>query len=249
MALQLTVLGCDGSYPGPGGACSGYLVESPATGVGSRPTRVWLDAGPGTLGNLQRHVGFGDVDAIVLTHSHPDHWTDVLAFRVVCTYVAERWGVPVYSTAETLRLAKEFSDVVPAFDWAVIADGDVVDIGPMRFRFSRTDHPPETLAARIDAGDATLAYTADTGPEWRLTELGDGIDLALCEATYLSDHEGGDGHLNARQAGTMAAEAGAAGLLLTHLWPMIDPDRAVAEAAETFGGPIRVAAPNERYDV
>ena len=49
MGLSVTVLGCDGSYAGPGGACSGYLVSS-------GDTHVWLDCGPGTLANLQQHL-------------------------------------------------------------------------------------------------------------------------------------------------------------------------------------------------
>src|SRR3712207_8466497 len=51
----------------PGNACSGYLVHD-------GETSVWIDCGPGTLANLQRHVALADVDAIVVTHGHPDHW-------------------------------------------------------------------------------------------------------------------------------------------------------------------------------
>ncbi|HMC51941.1 MAG TPA: MBL fold metallo-hydrolase, partial [Acidimicrobiales bacterium] len=83
MALTLTVLGCDGSYPGPGGACSGYLVRG--GGV-----RLWLDAGSGTMANLQRHVGLDEIDAVVLSHEHPDHWTDLEAYYVACAYGIER---------------------------------------------------------------------------------------------------------------------------------------------------------------
>ena len=84
--LTLTVLGCSGSYPGPGQACSGYLVRSGGT-------TVWLDAGTGTLANLQLHVGLDQVDAIVLSHQHPDHWSDIDNFYVACKYVVQRQDV------------------------------------------------------------------------------------------------------------------------------------------------------------
>ena len=90
MPLTLTVLGCDGSFPGPGGACSGYLL----TCEGSR---VWLDCGSGTLANLQRHTTMEEVDAVVISHQHPDHWTDLEHFGVACRWALGRTGVPVFA--------------------------------------------------------------------------------------------------------------------------------------------------------
>ena len=64
MGLSITVLGCSGTYAGPGGACSGYLVRS-------NDTSVWLDTGPGSLANLQQHVDLTSLDAIVVSHEPP----------------------------------------------------------------------------------------------------------------------------------------------------------------------------------
>jgi ribonuclease BN (tRNA processing enzyme) len=240
VGLTVTVLGCNGSYPGPGGACSGYLVR----GAG---TTLWLDAGSGTLANLQQHVDMRDVDAVVLTHEHPDHWSDVEGFRVACTYVIERQDVPVYGPAgvrERLYPGHEW-----AFRWADVTDGDELAIGGLHISFSRTDHPPETLAVRVDADSRSLAYSADTGPGWSFGSLGAGIDLALCEATYPPEREDGGGHLNARQAGAMARRSQVGRLLITHLWPTVDPVQAAAEAAEAYGEPVAVVAMHEEYSV
>jgi ribonuclease BN (tRNA processing enzyme) len=240
--LTLTVLGSSGSYPGPGQACSGYLVRSGGT-------TVWLDAGSGTLANLQFHVGLDEVDAIVLSHQHPDHWSDIDNFYVACKYVIERQDVPVYAPEGLKRLPRTGSTTEPVLRWHDIGDGDTVDIGPMRWSFSRTDHPPETLAARVDAGGRSLGYSADSGPAWSLEALGPGLHFALCEATYLHDKEGSAPHMSARQAGATARAAGAERLLLTHLWPTIDPAVARAEAKEAFGQPVDVATINETYNV
>ena len=242
-SLTLTVLGTSGSYPGPGQACSGYLVQA-------GDTTVWLDAGPGTLANLQRHIGLADIDAIVLTHAHPDHWTDVLGFHVACKWYVDLEGVPVHSPADVRRLASAFHDELgPTLDWRDIADGVRLDIGPLAFRFSRTDHPGETLAVRIDADGRSLAYTADTGNGWSLRSLGEELDLVLAEATLGVDQEGESQHLSARQAGAMASEAGAARLVLTHLQPGLDPDESHAAATGTFTGAVEVAAVDARYEV
>ena len=229
--LNLTVLGCSGSYPGPGQACSGYLVAS-------GHTRIWLDAGSGTLANLQTHVGLGDLDAIVLSHEHPDHWSDVEGFAVASHYIHHLPPVPLLAPTGLRRHLQTPGD---AFLWQEVGDGSQVEVGDVRLSFSRTDHGPVTLAVRVDGGGRSLGYSADTGPGWSLTALGPGLDLALCEATYLEDQEGGARHMSARQAGATARDAEVGRLVITHLLPTVDPRAAGVEAGRSFGGPVEVA--------
>jgi ribonuclease BN (tRNA processing enzyme) len=232
--MRLTVLGCHGSYPGRGGACSGYLVRGGGT-------TIWLDAGSGSLANLQRHVGLADVDAVVLTHEHPDHWTDVEGYAVACQYGLERTGVPVYGPAGVRAAVGERA---PTFSWRTVEDGASVDIGGLRCTFSRTDHGPETLAVRVDGDGRSLGYSADSGPGWSLEALGPGLDLALCEATFLRDREGTVLHMSGRQAGDTARAARAARLMITHIWPTIPPALVADEASDAFGRRVEVATLN-----
>ncbi|MBV9412957.1 MAG: MBL fold metallo-hydrolase [Acidimicrobiia bacterium] len=241
MGLTLTVLGCSGTYAAPGGACSGYLVSDGST-------TVWVDTGSGTLANLQRHRPLEGVDALVLSHEHPDHWTDLEGFFNVCRFVTGREGIPVYAPAG-LRERTYNDDESPYFEWREIKDGSHVGIGDMSFTFSRTDHGPETLAMRIDGAGRSLGYSADTGPKWSFEQLGPELDLALSEATFLQDDEGVAQHLSGRQAGESAKRAGAARLVLTHIWPTIDKERSRAEAADAYGGPVDLAETNEIYEV
>lgn len=240
MGLAVTVLGCSGSFPGPGAACSGYLVDDGST-------RIWVDAGPGTLANLQRQIALDQLDAIVLSHEHPDHRSDLEGWNVVCQHLLERTGFPVYAPAGLRE--RTYQPDTPAFTWHVVAAGASVDIGTVRFTFSRTDHGPETLAMRIEAGGRSLGYSADTGPAWSLAALGPGLDLALCEATLSIEEEDTMQHLSARQAGAQARAAGAGRLVLTHLWPTLDAEKARRHGSEAFGAPVEVATTGARYEV
>ncbi len=238
--LSVTVLGCCGSFPGAGGACSGYLVDDGTT-------RLWLDAGSGTMANLQRHVSLDDIDALVLSHEHPDHWQDLEGLVIALQHFVKRKGFPVYAQAGLREQTYHPSE--PWIDWHAVADGDRVDVGGLALSFSRTDHGPETLAVRVEGASGAVGYSADTGPGWSLEALGGGLDLALCEATVPMSEEGKMQHLSARQAGASARAAVVYQLVLTHLWPTVDPGRSRAEGAEAFGASVEVASTNARYQV
>jgi ribonuclease BN (tRNA processing enzyme) len=246
--MTLTVLGCDGSHAGAGGAASGYLVRE-----WGRGTTLWLDAGPGTFGNLQRFCDPTSLDGIVLSHEHTDHWSDLDGFLVAARWTLgwERDPVPVYGApgiegALAEGLGKESDGIL---DWRTVGDGDGAEIGGLKLRFSRTDHGPVTLAVRLEGEGSTLGYSADSGPGWSLQALGTGLDLALCEATYTKDHEGTAGHMSGRQAGSSARAAGARRLVVTHRWPTISARAVKTEAEEAFGGPVSQAAIGTGYSL
>src|SRR4051812_19743793 len=101
--MKLTVLGCAGSFPGPQSACSAYLIT--AEGF-----NLLLDFGTGSLGALQRYGDLYGIDAIILTHLHPDHMLDACSYVVARRYCP--WGplpaVPLYGptgVAERLHAA------------------------------------------------------------------------------------------------------------------------------------------------
>jgi ribonuclease BN (tRNA processing enzyme) len=73
--MELLVLGCHAGMPAGGQASSGYLVAT------SR-CRVLLDCGPGVAAALSAHGGAGGLDAIVVTHLHPDHCYDLLPIGI-----------------------------------------------------------------------------------------------------------------------------------------------------------------------
>ena len=239
MAMELTVLGCSGSFGAPGGgACSGYLVRS-------GDTAIWVDCGNGTFGHLQEHMKAEDLSAVVLTHGHPDHCVDIYGLHVYLRYELALEGLPVFAPEGLDGYLKALvSDFGNTFAWHAIGNGDVAKVGDIELRFSRTDHPPPTYAVEARADGSRMIYTADTGPGWTVGAFEPGADLVLSEATYLHHHRPAPIHLSAREAGEAAREAGAERLVLTHLWPLVDPARAAEEGSDAFGAPVTLAAPH-----
>lgn len=242
--MELTVLGCCGSYgdPAHGGACSGYLVRQ-------NDTTIWLDAGNGTFPHLQTHLSKGglgveDLTAVVLTHGHPDHCVDIYGLHVMLKYGLGRSALPVYApegVAERLGALVD-DDWGGSFEWHVVADSDTTHEGDIALAFSKTDHPLPTMAVECTGGGSRLIYTADTGPGWEVGAFASGAELVVSEASYQNAVVGPPIHLTARQAGEAAVSALAHRLVLTHLWPSLDPAISALEAAEAFGQPVTMAA-------
>lgn len=253
--LTLTVLGCDGSHPGSGGlhagrpgtgsgAGSGYLVRWWPSG-----TAIWLDAGPGTFAVLQRFWAPERLSAVVLSHRHRDHTSDLfgLAEHLRWARPPLRSPVPVLAPAEVVAELGALGEGV--LRWVTVQDGAEVALGPLTLGFARTDHQPETLAVSVTAPGRRLGYSADTGPGWSASTLGRDLDLLLCEATYTKEHEGTGSHLSGRQAGALAKAAGARRLVVTHRWATLAGEAVAAEAAAAFGGPVGVAASGRGFSL
>jgi len=238
--MELTVLGCSGSYGAPvGGACSGYLVQE-------GDTAIWLDCGNGTFANLQQHIDVEKLSAIVITHEHPDHCVDLYGIHVLFHYGLERTGLPVYAPE---GLDRHLADLIGGdwggtFEWNTIGDSDETEVGDLGLRFSRTDHPPPTYATEVTGDGRRLVYSSDTGPGWTVGAFEPGAELVLSEATYQQETKGWPHHLCAAEAGVAAREAGAQRLMLTHLWPRQDPLVSVEEGSNAFGEPVVLASPH-----
>jgi ribonuclease BN (tRNA processing enzyme) len=239
--MRVTVIGCSGSFPGPDSPASCYLLE--ADGF-----RLVVDLGNGALGVLQRYAELFGIDAICLSHLHADHCVDLGAYWVARQYTAEgpRPPIGVYGPPGTAERVAGFglesvAAVRARFDFRDLAP-QTFEVGPFRITADRMNHPVETYGFRIEQGDWRLAYSADTGESDALVRLADGVDLLLCEASFL-DVPGNrpNLHLSARQAAEHAVRAGVGELVLTHLVPWHDRDRSLAEAAAVYRGPLSLA--------
>lgn len=217
MAMHLTVIGSSPAWPNPASAHSGYLVESDDCG------RLLLDCGPGVLARL-RAASLLEIDAVVITHFHLDHWGDLVPWAWLTASgrgpaskpslwlpptggqqlagFASRWGQD-----GMFDVAFNLAEYQPESAFSA-AGFQIVAVPVEHYGF-----PAHALRVS-DGKGRLLTYSGDSGPCESLRRAALGADLFLCEATLESGESdaGVRGHLSADEAQALADGP----LLLTH---------------------------------
>ncbi|MEA2390901.1 MAG: hypothetical protein QOK31_1010 [Solirubrobacteraceae bacterium] len=268
--MKVTVLGKSPSWQDADGACSGYLVEDESC-------CVLLDCGNGVFSKLRRYREYVDVDAVVLSHLHADHFLDLVPFAYALTYAPRQQPVPVArwpgtdhpahprliapaGTREVLRRvvgAWGPEDLIEkAFHICEYETDETVHVGELTVRFREVPHFLPTHAVEFSAegngagGGKRFTYSADCRPTDDLVSFATDTDLLMIEATLpRPEREGPRGHLTPGEAGEHGRRAGARQLVITHISDELDLNWARTEAEKTFGGPVRVAREGAVYEI
>ncbi len=265
--MRITVLGKSPSWQDAGGACSGYLLEEGST-------CALLECGSGVFGKLRSVREYDQVDAVVITHMHPDHFVDVIPFGFALRYSPRqqpdpigRWPGTDSPARPRLILPQGGRDVLQkivsawgqddlidtAFDVYEYGPDDVVEVGVLHVRFQQVSHWIPTFAVEVNSaanGSGRFTYGADTAPDDALVDFARDTDLLMLEATLSRpERESPRGHMTAAEAGDHAARAGARQLVLTHISDELDGDLALGQARERFDGAVTVAAEGAVYEV
>ncbi len=248
--MELTVLGCGGTWADPGGATSGYLIRH-------QGFNLWVDCGSGTLSRLEQIIPMADIHGVLISHAHPDHFVDLYP----CFYGRHYGGMGTsglplfcpegfFEQASALVSSESRDVMTVAYDVFPLHDGHFFEIGPFRVTAREMAHiGVHALGYRIEADGSALAYTGDTGPSDVLVDLATGADVLLSEATWQDHMELLPFHLSATQAGEHASKAGVGRLLLTHIWPSLDKSISAEQAATTFSGEIDVCREGMELDL
>jgi ribonuclease BN (tRNA processing enzyme) len=232
---SLTVLGSCGAWPEPGRACAGFLLEYDGY-------KVVLDLGYAALPQLLKHCPDGAVDALIVTHQHPDHCVDVSALARVRYYQApDAAPIPLYcppGVVDVLRALEPRPDPATVFD---VRDLAPARVGPFELDTVLLPHYVTNLGIKLTAPGLSVAYTGDSGPSPLLPTLAEGTDLFISDATLQGSSPTTTPRyvMTATEAATGAA--GAQTLLLTHFWPGSDRSVSVTEARKVFAGEVIAA--------
>jgi ribonuclease BN (tRNA processing enzyme) len=262
--MRVTVLGKSPSWQDAGGACSGYLLQE-------RDTTVLVDCGNGVFSKLRQKVDYVDVDAVVISHLHADHFLDLIPYSYALTYAPRQQPVPVPPWPGTDKPAKPRLIVPPgakdvfrrivgawgnedlienAFKLEEYQESSKPKVGPLRFSFRSVPHFTETFAIKVSNGNGTLAYGADSRPSDELCKFAKGCDLFIVEATLpRPERTGIRGHLTPEEAGEHAKTAGVKRVVLTHISDELDATWARDQASKAFGRRVDVAREGATYEV
>ena len=262
--MRLTVLGKSPSWQDAGGACSGYLIQD-------GKTNVLLDCGNGVFGKMRQRIDYTEVDAVVISHLHADHFLDLVPFSYALTYAPKQQPVPVHTwpgtdsparprliappgaTATFRRVVGAWGNedlIENAFQIEEYEAGSEVTLDGLTASFHPVPHFIDTFAVNVTAGDLKLSYSADTSPCEEIVEIARDADLMLVEATLpRPERTGVRGHLTPEEAGDHAKRAGVKRVVLTHISDELGDEWAREQAEASFGRPVEVAREFAEYEI
>lgn len=257
--MEIVVLGCWAPYPRAKGACSGYLLRSGGL-------NILLEAGNGSLSRLREFMDFRQLDGVVITHLHHDHYLDLYPLRHALEGAireGERAGpVRLVVPSSPEQVYQELAGYKEAYEVTSIESlaGETLncglhtkrlDWGGIVFNFVRAKHSLTAYSIAVEGDDGRFVFSGDTARTDEIVSLAASADLFLCEASGLdTDMEFlKNSHLTARQAGEIAGQAGVKRLLLTHFWPEYDTEELCRQAAAGFGKTAIAAVEQEIYQV
>ncbi|QXE02685.1 MBL fold metallo-hydrolase [Terribacillus sp. DMT04] len=235
--MKVTVIGFWGAYPGWESASSCYLVEKDGYAL-------LLDCGSGALSRMPGFIDPKKLDAVVLSHYHPDHVADIGALQHVWQVQNSLKGtedvLPIYAHEEN---EAGFKNLTHKFTKGIAYKPDeILSVGPFVISFMKTKHPVPCYGMRISDGESDIVYTADSSylDEW--AEFSKGADLLITDCNFYQDQDGeAAGHMNSLQVGGIAEQAGVKTLFLSHLPHFGEHRQLLEQASSVFGGKVNLA--------
>jgi ribonuclease BN (tRNA processing enzyme) len=249
--MKLHVLGSGSCIVSQERCSSGYLVES-------ENDLVMVDSGAGTSDMLRRKgVVTDEIDAIINTHRHPDHISDLIPIiqdKVVRSFQKEESGIGLYGPDKhkdylKSRIFYEMKENSENFDSSF---GFNLEIGNIEKVSSVSgfdidsfpaDHGPKgfkCVSLKISRKEKTIFFTGDTDYFEDLAENASGADLIVADCSK-PDEKKVEGHMTPTECAKLAEEAGADVLLLSHLYPEAEDSNLIQAAEKVFKGEIEVA--------
>lgn len=242
--MRFVVLGSGTTLPDAARGPAGFLVESGGA-------RVLVDGGSGTIQRLARHgVDARDLDGGVYSHRHLDHCGDLapLLFTLRVGGAKPRTrDYPIWAGAGFAAYLDDLERLypgwlrtdrygVPVTELPLDGPGAALLPGGVRLDTLPANHGQGALHLRFtDPGGGSVVFSGDTGWSDHLVALATGADVLVCECAAVepSAHD----HLNPDEVAALVARARPKRVVLTHLYPDVDPEWALGRVRST-GVPV-----------
>ncbi len=248
--MELLVLGAGPAYTDrPGALGAAYLLTSGGHAL-------LLDLGQGAFPPLARAWDPTRLEAILVSHLHPDHIIDLVALRHYLRYefVPPR-RMLVAGPAGLGRRLDALHDE-PGFTAAALdveaLDSSTRRFGPFTVEAALVHHTAESYAFRVtdDQASSGLVYSGDCGAADDLRALVRRGDTLLIEVSFgPGPVPPGASHLDGPAVGDLAAGTGVGRVLLTHLQMGFDPGATIESVGDRYGGEISFVAPGDRFSI
>ncbi len=250
--MDLLVAGSGAAYPDrPGTASSTYVVEHDGR-------RICLDLGQGGFAGIAGRLEPSTLDAVVVSHLHPDHFVDLVALRHYLRYEFEpprrmRVLAPSGLRQRLDGLLAEPGFAAEALDIEGRSEGTAA-VGPFLLESVLVTHTDESYAVRVSIAAEPdvpgLVYSGDCGRAGDLAPLVRPGDTLLVEIAFgAGPIPMGDLHLDGPAVGALAAATRPGRVLLTHLQMRRDPRAAVASVRAAFDGVVELVADGDAWSV
>jgi len=234
--IIITPLGTISPYTKGNMNCPGFLIEY-------NGKKLLLDCGNGITRLLNFPTDLKDLN-IIITHYHKDHFGD-LGILQYASFVYHNLGlidnkIKIYLPANEFAFNKDsiISNEESYSEYIDITNGYSFNIGDLNISFEdNNSHTIESYMIKLQNENFKIIYTSDIGTTNlnQLIEFCKNADLIICESSFLKKHDSkSKTHMTAYDAGTLAKEANAKKLLLTHLWPEEHKSEYLKEAKQIF---------------
>jgi ribonuclease BN (tRNA processing enzyme) len=246
--MEIVILGSGTATPSLERNASGLAVQT-------EKLIFLVDIGPGTLRRMcEAQIDSRLVDAILITHFHPDHTSDLVAFLFASNYafgpVRED---PFYIVGPTGFKGFYASLQAVWGDWIVpknnrlkvkemdaeTSDGLLID--EVTILSMPSPHSFPSISYRIEEAGKSVTVSGDTDISEGLVELAMDTDVLICECS-MPEESKIPGHLVPSEAGAMAEKARAQKLVLTHMYPPCEEVDVAEQASRSFLGEVLKAA-------
>ncbi|MFH1075151.1 MAG: ribonuclease Z [Candidatus Firestonebacteria bacterium] len=234
--MEITILGSGTGIPNLQRNAAGILIEV-------QKERLLFDTGPGIMKKLlESGITYHDIPYVFYTHFHPDHTLDLAVLLFAAKYNlslrTKKLSIIGPKGLKNLYhgLLNVYGSVLNPEAYQIYLqeiEEQSLTIGSLNIRALHTQHTPESMGYRIESQNAVVVYSGDTEMCENIIALGKDADILILDCSFPNELKA-KGHLIPQEAAEIAKACHCKKLILSHLYPVCQPEEAVKQARKIF---------------